>query len=97
MSPPAEALLTAGYALFLCGVSVALRVWGPHGRTTWPHSEASRFQHGLSLVPPVLAGVLLAVAALRSHGAGELLLLGTTALPVLFTGASGVSALLRLR
>lgn len=97
MSLPAEAWLASGYALFLCGVSMALRRWGPHGRTTWPHSEASRFQHGLALVLPVLAGVLLAAAALRSRGDGAWLLLGAAALPVLFTGARGVSAFLRLR
>ncbi len=38
----------------------------------WPHSEAGRFQRGLSLMLVALAGVVLAIGMARNHAAADL-------------------------
>lgn len=61
----------------------------PHGRELvravdpWPHSETGRFHRGLALVLVSLAGLLLAVVALRHPQPGTLAVL---AVPLLLTG-----------
>jgi hypothetical protein len=43
----------------------------------WPHSEAGRFHRGISLAVALIAGLILAVEALRNHAPLELAILGT--------------------
>jgi len=44
----------------------------------WPHSEAGRFHHGISLVITLVAGLILAAEILRNHAPLELAVLGVT-------------------
>jgi hypothetical protein len=48
----------------------------------WPHSEAGRFHRGVCLVLVGLAGLIVAVAAVRRHHDADLALLLVTALPL---------------
>ena len=43
----------------------------------WPHSEAGRFHRGISLAVVLVAGLILAVDAIRNHAPLELAILGT--------------------
>jgi hypothetical protein len=42
----------------------------------WPHSEAGRFHRGISLAVALIAGLILAVEAIRNHAPLELAVLG---------------------
>ena len=42
----------------------------------WPHSEAGRFHRGISLAVALIAGLILAAEAIRSHTPLELAVLG---------------------
>ncbi len=44
----------------------------------WPHSEAGRFHRGIAVAMVALAGLVIAVALVRNHGAGDVLVLGAT-------------------
>jgi hypothetical protein len=43
----------------------------------WPHSEAGRFHRGISLAVALIAGLILAIEAVRNHAPLELAVLGT--------------------
>lgn len=63
-----------------------------HGREVvraldpWPHSEAGRFQRGVSLALVALALLVALVGAARHHGAAELLLLGASIAAAVLVG-----------
>ena len=52
----------------------------------WPHSEAGRFQRGVSLALVALALLIALVGAARHHAAPELLLLGASACAAVLVG-----------
>lgn len=63
-----------------------------HSLAPWPHSEVGRFHRGLSLTLVLLAGLVLAVEALRHHQPAELILLGVLLFAVATMGRHLLSA-----
>lgn len=96
MSVAPEALLGAGYAVFLLGIAAGIRaLGGARAEPGWPHDDARRFHLGLSLVVLLAGDCIVGAVALRNHGLADLGMLGLAAALVTRALARGLAAFAR--
>jgi hypothetical protein len=93
-----EALLGAGYAVFLLAIAAGIRAFGgsrAEPSPGWPHDDAGRFHLGLSLVVLLAGDCIVGAAALRNHGVADLGILGLAAALVTRALARGLATFVR--
>lgn len=98
MSIAPEALLGAGYAVFLLGIAAGIQAFGgarAEPAPGWPHDDARRFHLGLSLVVLLVGDCVVGAVALRNHGVADLGILGLAAALVTRALARGLAAFAR--